>query len=259
MSDTKPKIIANFAHAVIAPQAEIGELAVATNKFNYTGTGVKVLGSAVFGIITGTTRSMFMAKGDTPTSPWANLIGTGADVTPSGSITSGSSAGDVKPRAVAGQVGSTDFSIIPVADLANIGHHINYNEYSGKRYGAIVIADRGAGVYELVVAQGDAPTDTWVGITTTVSPTGTAIPVAPVKPVSYNTIAVAIPVNVVTRAELDDIAAPVNAGDGTVSGKQARSLVYTDEGELRVATGSAANSTWVKALGTDTNDAITPA
>lgn len=56
------------------------------------------------------------------------------------------------------QASAFPFTMVPVADLADASHHLNQVHLSGKKEGAGFVGDD----YNLYIATGSAPTDTWV-------------------------------------------------------------------------------------------------
>lgn len=271
-TDIPNKLAHPVAHAFPFPERNVAYFEDGSSELNWEQT--KVLGSvaivanhATLGV------TLAMALGPMPESDWMVLDGSKEVITSALTHTPRGRTfiSDAKPRIKETLIGGIEFPRVLESDLADATHPVNNYNLSGKKFGAAVIGDDGAGGYTLYVADGHDFESKWVGgaAATAITPTGT-LPVPPsserhptdIKPELEQTVVTAIPFWVYPRAELVDKAHPVNKGDGVVSGKLRRAmLVDSNAGvpSVRMATGGVDVATWVDVLAPDATDVITPA
>ena len=127
--------------------------------------------------------SLMIATGKDPEADWSNT--NGGDITPAYSIAfPAPTVGvltDLKPNFNTTThencgVASVPFPLVAEADLVDVGHVVNYTEYSGKKKGTIVLTDV-SGVLTYAIANGSTPASTWtLADSSTVTPIGTLRP-----------------------------------------------------------------------------------
>lgn len=269
-SDVPNKLAAPAAHAFPMPEGNLAYFQDGSSQANWEQT--KRIGSvAILANHATLTNTLVMALGYLPEDNWMVLDGSNEEIitalthTPRGRTF----ISDAKPRIKERIMGSVDFPIVETAELSDLAHPINNYNLSGKKKGAAVIGHDGSGGYALYVANGHDFADTWVtgAAGTNITPTGT-LPsedltkrYSATKPKLVDYDVTAIPLFVYSESDLGDISHPINAGDGTVSGKLRRAMVVADSGStvsVRVAQGGAASAPWFDLLDADATDPITP-
>lgn len=258
MSDTKPVLKAPYAHSVIVPRTTLALLADAKSDVNFSGyQDLKLLGSVVLQLEA--TAKLFMAEGMGDVARWMDLSAGIANITPTGPNAAVARTGsDGKPLLQQVQVGGIDFPIVPLTELALQASNINDMCYSGKKRGAIVIAEAG-GNYSIMVASGALDTAPWYDTAlAATTPIGGPKAKDGVKPVITNATLTAIPLWLVTPAQLADIADPVNAGDYIAEGKVAGAMAVVDAAVpyIVVAVGPLPGDKWIPVSGALTGEVV---
>lgn len=260
MSDTKPVFKKPYAHSVIVPRTTLALLADAKSDVNFSGyQDLKLKGSVVLQLEA--TAKLFMAEGKGDVARWMDLsIGLGvANIVPASPNAPVARTGsDGKPLLQQVQVGGIDYPIVEKAELLLQESNINDMCYSGKKRGATVIM-HDAGEYAIVVASGALDTAPWYGTDlVAITPIGGPKDPDGVKPLITNATLTAIPLWLVTPAELADVADPVNAGDGVFNGKTAGAMAVVDAPVpyIVVAIGPLPLDKWIPVSGALTGEVL---
>lgn len=148
-------------------------------------------------------------------------------------------------------IASIPMPIILLADLSDLGHVVNYKEFSGKTKGGVVIVDN-AGVLNYAIANAGLPESTWSltngsGTTvTTVTPTGTLRPPTSIvdgneqKPVAAHAeFLTCVDFDIVTSVNLADLTyKPLYNDEQRVSSHHSSALIVDVGGALTLMYGN---------------------
>lgn len=171
--------------------AEFSEAAHKVNVDRRSADGGKQRGRLQIAIDT-LVPTMLIATAKDPEALWSNTVG--ADITPAYTVafpapTVGVGS-DLKPdfntspHANCG-VASVPFPIVPEANLVDLGHTVNYFEYSGKKKGTVVLTYVGI-VLTYAIASGSSPASTWtLADGTVITPVGTLRPATSTENADY--------------------------------------------------------------------------
>lgn len=218
VGDKAPKAVLGTVAALIVGSVKKSELTAAPSTTNRGRTSGKKLGALIATNESGT-PSLHVALGSNAVDKWVTQ-GTGAEITPTGTIAKQGLLGDRKPKASGLPVAALDMPVVLQSDLGVGDNPINSSYHSGKQLGATVIAETGI----IYVAEGSGPEDKW----TPQTDKGTQItPSKPTKVVdttkmdkqrkAINSIACSVHIPVVSVADLTKSGSLLN--DTSVSGK----------------------------------------
>lgn len=182
-TDTKNKLVSVLlsSAALGAPHA-IAIFSEAGHKINldqHVNSGGKILGRMQVADEGSGVFTAAIATGRAPESDWhVNGNAVTPAYTPAYPAPTVGVGTDGKPNLNNGDsdIASNLFPVVLRADLEDIGNPVNYNEYSGKKTGSVVLVDDG-GVLRYAIAEGGSNNSTWTMANgNTLTPVGTPIP-----------------------------------------------------------------------------------